>query len=58
MDHPNGMYAAAALVALSRSYVTIKITLEILPAAKPASDMTVNVNKPRIAVRMLAREAG
>ena len=52
------MYAAAALVALSRSYVTTEITLEILPAANLASNMTVNVNKPRIAVRMLAREAG
>ena len=53
MDH-----AAAALVALSQSFVATEITLEILPAAKPASNMTVNVNKPRIAVQMLAREAG
>ena len=58
MDHPHGMYAAVALVALSRSYVTTEITLEILPAANPASNMTINVNKPRIAVQMLAREAG
>ena len=53
MDH-----AAAALVAFSQSYVTTKIMLEILPAANPAFNMTVNVNKPRIAVQMLAREAG
>ena len=52
------VYAAVAFVASSQSCVTTEITLEILPAANLASNMTVNVNKPRIAVRMLAREAG
>ena len=53
MDH-----APAALVALSQSYVTTKITLEILPAANPVSNMTVNVNKRRITIQMAAHEAG
>ena len=57
MDHPNGMYAAVALVALSRSYVTVEITLALLHTANRASNMVANVNKRRITIQMPAHVA-